>query len=387
MNKILLTGSTGFIGSALLKDLSHDNKVYVILRKKLKKKLNDKNIIPIYFNNYQDLNKKICKLKIDTVIHCATHYIKEHNLEDIRKLAQSNILFGNIILENLNIMNVKIFIVGAPKAGTTSLHHYLNEHPDVLMSEEKEPDYFSNKELSDQGLYYGTSQIDNEEKYHNLFKNKKNEQILGEASVSYLFYPEVPQRIKNYNPEAKIIIMLRNPVDRAFSHYLMDYRLGLTSESFDDIFKKKSELKFQQYFVLGNYSSQIINYFNVFGKENIHIILYSDFKKNTPLELEKVFDFLSLNTNYSIDFNKVHNSFSMPKNNIVRKIYSIIWLRKVLVTLVPFSFISLIKSILFNKENKPKLSVEVRNSVSLYFEKDIEILEKLLSINLEKWKK
>ena len=110
MNKILLTGSTGFIGSALLKDLSHDNKVYVILRKKSKKKLNDKNIILIYFNNYQDLNKKICKLKIDTVIHCATHYIKKHNLEDIRKLAQSNILFGNIILENLDIMNVKIFI-------------------------------------------------------------------------------------------------------------------------------------------------------------------------------------------------------------------------------------------------------------------------------------
>ena len=284
-------------------------------------------------------------------------------------------------------MNVKIFIVGAPKAGTTSLHHYLNEHPDVLMSEEKEPDYFSNKELSDQGLYYGTSQIDNEEKYHNLFKNKKNEQILGEASVSYLFYPEVPQRIKNYNPDAKIIIMLRNPVDRAFSHYLMDYRLGLTSESFDDIFKKKSELKFQQYFVLGNYSSQIINYFNVFGKENIHIIWYSNFKKNTPLELEKVFDFLGVNTNYCIDFSKVHNSFSMPKNNIVRKIYSIIWLRKVLVTLIPFPFISLIKSRLFNKGNKPKLSVEVRNSVSLYFEKDIEILEKLLSINLEKWKK
>ena len=284
-------------------------------------------------------------------------------------------------------MKVGFFIVGAPKAGTTSLFHYLNTHPEIKMSSAKEPNYFSDKELFDQGLYYGTSRIDTLQKYNSLFSGRKKEKLMGESSVSYLYYSEVPKRIKVYNTDSKIIVMLRNPVDRAFSHYLMDYRLGLTSESFESEFNKKIGLKFQQYFLLGNYSSQVKRYIDVFGRENIHFIWYSDFKKNTSLELEKVFDFLSLNTNYCIDFNKVHNSFSMPKNNIVRKIYSIIWLRKVLVSLIPSTFISLIKSILFNKGNKPKISVEVRNSVSLYFEKDIEILEKLLSINLEKWKK
>jgi len=284
-------------------------------------------------------------------------------------------------------MKVGFFIVGAPKAGTTSLFHYLNTHPEIKMSSAKEPNYFSDKELFDQGLYYGTSRIDTLQKYNSLFSGRKKEKLMGESSVSYLYYSEVPKRIKVYNTDSKIIVMLRNPVDRAFSHYLMDYRLGLTSESFESEFNIKIGLKFQQYFLLGNYSSQVKRYIDVFGRENIHFIWYSDFKKNTSLELEKVFDFLSLNTNYCLDFNKVHNSFFMPKNNIVRKIYSIIWLRKVLVSLIPSTFISLIKSILFNKGNKPKISVEVRNSVSLYFEKDIEILEKLLSINLEKWKK
>ena len=175
-------------------------------------------------------------------------------------------------------MKVRIFIVGAPKAGTTSLHYYLNEHPEILMSSVKEPDFFLEKEIDDLGLYYGTTRIETSDKYHNLFSDKKDEEIFGESSVSYLYYPEVPKRIKEYNTEAKIIIMLRNPVDRAFSHYLMDFKLGLLSDKFEDVFNKKEGLKFQQYFLLGNYYEQVKRYFDKFSKENVHIIWYSDFK-------------------------------------------------------------------------------------------------------------
>ena len=110
MKNILLTGSTGFIGSELLKYLSNYNKVYITVRKKYKINLNNKNINKIYFNSYKNLRYKIKKLKIDTVVHCATHYVKNHNFEDIKKLSESNILFGNIILENLKIMRVKKFV-------------------------------------------------------------------------------------------------------------------------------------------------------------------------------------------------------------------------------------------------------------------------------------
>ncbi len=110
MKNILLTGSTGFIGSELLKYLSIYNKVYITVRKKYKINSNNKNIIKIYFNSHKNLSYKIKKIKIDTVVHCATHYVKNHNFEDIKELSESNILFGNIILENLKIMRVKKFV-------------------------------------------------------------------------------------------------------------------------------------------------------------------------------------------------------------------------------------------------------------------------------------
>ena len=284
-------------------------------------------------------------------------------------------------------MKVGIFIVGTPKAGTTSLHHYLNEYPEILMSSEKEPDYFSDKEIFQQGLYYGESRIDSLIKYNNLFSKRDKEKFLGEASVSYLFYPKVSERISVYNSESKIIIMLRNPIDRAFSHYLMDYRLGLTSKSFEEEFKNQESLNFQQYFLLGNYYNQVKKYLEVFDTENVHIIWYSDFKQNAEKELQKVINFIGLNSDFKVDFNKVHNSFSMPKNNMIRKIYSVIWLRKILTFIFPEKFVNLIKSILFNKGKKPKLSEDSRRVLFSYYKSDIEDLEQLLSVNLSRWKK
>ena len=284
-------------------------------------------------------------------------------------------------------MKVGIFIVGAPKAGTTSLHQYMNEHSDILMSAEKEPDFFSDKELLEQGLYYGTSRIDTIEEYHSLFSEKKEESYFGEASVSYLFYPEVSKRIKKYNINSKIIIMLRNPVDRAFSHYLMDYRLGLISENFEKVFEKKQGLNFQQYFELGQYYNQVKNYFDVFGKENVHIIWYSDFKVNTKNQVLSTFNFLGINSDENIDFKKVHNSFSLPKNNLIRRIYSVVWLREILSFFFPDKVIKFIKSLLFRKGKKPKMNIESRNKILRYYLDDISNLENLLSVNLDRWKK
>jgi nucleoside-diphosphate-sugar epimerase len=110
VNKILLTGSTGFIGSELLKKLSQNNIIFVTLRKKNKIYQKNKNINKIYFNNYNKLNKSLKKISVDFVIHCATHYVKHHKHDDLKKLSDSNILFGNIILENLDKMKVKKFI-------------------------------------------------------------------------------------------------------------------------------------------------------------------------------------------------------------------------------------------------------------------------------------
>jgi len=284
-------------------------------------------------------------------------------------------------------MKVEVFIVGAPKAGTTSLFHYFNAHPEIKMSSEKEPDFFSDKELLEQGLYYGGSRIDTLEKYNKLFSERKEEKMLGEGSVSYLFYSEVPLRIKEYNPKSKIIIMLRNPIERAYSHYLMDYRLGLTSESFESEFHKKKGLNFQQYFLLGNYSSQIKRYLDVFGKENIHIVWYSDFKKNWQKEVKEVFNFIGVNSSLKIHFERIHNSFTMPKNNFIRKIYSAVWLRKILTFMFPSKLTKSVRSLFFREGNKPKLQEGLNKKIQLYYQNEIKELEQVLSVNLDRWRK
>ena len=105
-------------------------------------------------------------------------------------------------------MKVDFFIVGAPKAGTTSLYHYLNEHLEVEMSSQKEPDYFSDDALQEQGMYYGKNRIDTLDKYNNLFVNPQAK-LRGEGSVSYFFYDDVPNKIKKYNPrlEHSLIVL------------------------------------------------------------------------------------------------------------------------------------------------------------------------------------
>ena len=111
MHKILLTGSSGFIGSNILNNFSKDYKFYILVRKKpLKTYLKNKNIKVIQFKNYNSLNLKLKKMRVNTVIHCATHYIKDHKFQDIEKLCYSNLMFGNIILENLTKLKASKFI-------------------------------------------------------------------------------------------------------------------------------------------------------------------------------------------------------------------------------------------------------------------------------------
>ncbi len=111
MPNILLTGATGFIGSNILKEIRLNNKVFIIQRFESKKKIKKtKNIKIITFKNYNILSNKLKKIKVDTIIHCATHYKKKHIEKDILKFIQSNILLGNIILENLKTLNAKQFI-------------------------------------------------------------------------------------------------------------------------------------------------------------------------------------------------------------------------------------------------------------------------------------
>ncbi len=282
-------------------------------------------------------------------------------------------------------MKVNLFIVGAPKAGTTSLYNYLSQHVDVLMSSEKEPDFFSRAELHNQDIYYIKSRISTEKKYHDLFNHYKNEKILGEASVSYLYYSEVPKKIIKYNPNSKIIIMLRNPSERAYSHYLMDFRLGLNNKSFLEVFDEKNSLFFQQYFKLGRYYDQVKRYIKIFGRNNIHVIWHHEFTKNTQEEVFKVFDFLNIKR-LKIDSKTKHNKYFLPRNIYIKKFYSLYFFRKLLKLFIHKQLIKIIKNFLFLDGKKPQLDDITKKKIDKYFSNDIEKLEDLLLKKLDRWK-
>ena len=215
-------------------------------------------------------------------------------------------------------MLVDFFIVGAPKAGTTSLFYYLNKNKGICMSSIKEPNFFSSQDLKIQKIYYDSLILDNLKEYERIFTPKNKQQIIGEASVSYLFYPNVANRIFDYNPRSKIIIILRDPVERAFSHYSMDLRLGHVKLSLDELFdlglNNKDNLFFQQYILLGQYYEQVNRYIEVFGRENICVKFYDELKLDASSFYSDILKFLHQENDHNIDFNQPFNKSKLPSN-------------------------------------------------------------------------
>ena len=152
--------------------------------------------------------------------------------------------------------------------------------------------------MVEQNLYYQDFKPKSEKEYLKLFRKATTKhKIIGEASVSYLYYPEVSKRIHSFNSKSKIVILLRDPVERAWSHYLMDKRLGLVKKELIEIFKStenKDKLNFQQYFLVGKYTSQIEKYLELFGKENVKIFYTKELKNNRDKIISELYEFLGI---------------------------------------------------------------------------------------------
>ena len=281
-------------------------------------------------------------------------------------------------------------IVGAPKAGTTSLCHYLSEHPQVFMSDPKEVNFFSKEEIENQGLYYNDFKVKNIAEYEDLFAGVTNEIAVGEGSVSYLFYPKTPQKIKDALPNVKIIILLRDPVSRGFSHYLMDYRLGLVDVPYDEIVYQKSNHKnnalyYQQYVELGLYYEQVRRYLDIFGIDQVRIFINDDLKEDISKVILSVYDFLDIDQNFMPDLKKQYNVYQKPRNAFVSHLYSAKPLRRLARTVVPHSLVDTVKNTLLVKEKKPELSPGTRKYLNGLFKNNILQTADLIDRDLSHW--
>lgn len=188
--------------------------------------------------------------------------------------------------------------VGVQKAGTTALYHYLCKHPAIAMSDLKELHYFSNPTLD-----FQIEEQNNYVDYHQHF-DWNTEKIRGEITPRYCYAKDAILHIFKYNPHMKIILILRNPIERAFSHWNMRLSTKQIDSSFlncikVDILRHKFNFQFEQYpdddYVRrGFYVEQLDRIYQYFPTEQVHIIKYEDFRANQQQALHDVLLFLGL---------------------------------------------------------------------------------------------
>jgi len=277
---------------------------------------------------------------------------------------------------NMNIIP-NLFIVGAPKAATTSIHSYISQHPDIFMTELKEPNYFSSIRKKGES----TVNIRNDEEYIDLFSHSDSFKIRGESSTTYLYFKDVEKKIFTFNKHSKIIIILRDPVERALSHYLMDRDIiGQEEKSveealFDEGYTSANGfhgLSVNPYIWPSIYTKHIEKFINQFGKENVEIIIYEELMKNWQDGLKSIFVFLDVD-DYKVENLEVKNQYRKFRYPLLKK-------------LIPKKLISLI--LYNNKIEKYKFTDKEKKSLyNRFFQKDIESLEILLEKDLSIWKK
>lgn len=289
-------------------------------------------------------------------------------------------------------MRTDFFIVGTAKAGTSALHEYLSLQPEVCMCSVKEPNYFSHGEIAAQGLYYRKRNTQSEEEYHKLFHPGATTRLYGEASVSYLYYPAVARRIYNYNPKAKILICLREPVRRAYSHYCMDYALGLVREPLEKIWTNGAGhpitgMHYQQYFLVSDYTHQIQNYLSIFPREQILIILHEDLCANPDATMSKLNSFLELDTSPQGGDLPLENVSGVAKSGIIRWMYRHQTIRKALRRIVSGGMRDRIKSILFSRTGLPPFPESLQRELNDHYGPMIESLRTLTGLDLNCWRK
>ncbi|MBC6477742.1 MAG: sulfotransferase [Hormoscilla sp. GM7CHS1pb] len=289
-------------------------------------------------------------------------------------------------------------IIGAAKSGTTALYNYLKQHPEIYMSPAKEPRFFAfeGEKLNFQGVTSGMkNSITNLADYQALFKGVSREKAIGEASTIYLDIPKTVDRIKHYIPDAKLIAILRNPVDRAYSHFsmqirearepIMDFSKALACE------RKRIQdnwIPGFHYASKGLYYSKIKRYFDAFNREQIRVDLYEELKTDSLGLIQDIFSFLEVDKTFVPDTSIRFNVSGIPKN---RMIHNFLGrpnpIKKALKPLLPKKLRNRLSASIKqrNLTKLPPMSPEVRQELIEVYREDILMLQDLLERDLYSW--
>lgn len=276
---------------------------------------------------------------------------------------------------------VDFMILGAMKSGTTTLSQILSNHPDVCFCQIKEPHYFSKTSNWQKNI----------EDYKALY-NPIGNQICGEASTTYTFYPKfnknIWQSLYSFNPKLKFIYMMRDPVDRIVSQYMHNYLRGRTKESFEEVVSNQSS-----YINITRYFIQIKPYIELFGREQVLLLTFEEFIEYKKNSLNKIASFLGIDDSTFKNFDDVYanKSVSGSKRNVRTDDFAKNTFIQTLKPLLPRSFIKKTGNIIdnFTKvkiEQKPTVSEEMKKVIYDLLILDIREIEKLMGREIVEWK-
>jgi Sulfotransferase domain len=293
-----------------------------------------------------------------------------------------------------------LFIAGAPKCGTSSLYDYLRQHPQVFMSPRKEPQFFGSDLQRRQLNSYKF--LRNETEYLQLFDKVTNETVIGEASTTYFFSTKAAEDIKAFNPAARIIIMLRNPVEMIYSlYYQLLTQLVEDKPTFEEALaaeeRRKQGLDIPKlaympdalaYRNIGHLTQHVRRYLDVFARDKVHIIIFDDFKADTARAVRETFDFLSIDPDYPVDV-EIANPNSVTRSMALARILSnppeaVLKIGRPLLPVARPIYRTLGR---FNNRatSRPPMKAALRATLRAEFKPDIEQLSQLLGRDLTHW--
>jgi hypothetical protein len=294
-------------------------------------------------------------------------------------------------------MQPNFIIAGVARCGTTSLFHYLNQHPEIGMSKVKEPKYFSSLDLNLPQKGVGdvtvfSKVIANEMDYNKLFEGLEKYKTIGEGSSDYFYYHKtvIPQ-LKDKLGDVKIIVCLRNPVERAFSAYsnlLRDSREELSfSEGLDaEEHRIAQNWDWMWHYKKGGLYAEALEHYQ---KEftNVKVVFFSDLESNSQGVLREIFEYLGVNKDVLIDFSTRYSHSGKPKSKIVslltsRKNPLIFRAREIALKLIPRKYLEKIASKVFKKD---PIDSKVHLELKSFFKEDILKLQTLVNRDLKSW--
>lgn len=220
-------------------------------------------------------------------------------------------------------------VIGAARAGTTALYSFLRQAPDIFMPRVKEPNFFAYEGQSlacrGPGADFINNSITDLDDYCALFDPAPETAILGEASPLYLFEPRAPERIHHHIPQARLVVILRNPVEQAYSHFLYATRLRIEPlDSFPRALEQENRRLAEGWQPLFGYSSfpryaeQLERYFALFPREQILIRTYEQWSAKPEKTLSEILAFVGADPGFLPDLTDRHNAGGIPRNRMVQ---------------------------------------------------------------------